>query len=70
MIRVKAEPMSGNPAAKRIGDKSGLWKVVIYDYGTGSYIDPNLRGKTHSENLGYDEAQETASALERNLNSN
>jgi hypothetical protein len=68
MIRVKAEPMPGNPASERIGDKSGLWMVVIYDYGTGSYRDPNLRGRTHSENHTYEEAQALATRLERELN--
>ena len=70
MIQVKVEPMAGNPAARLVGDQSGLWKVVIYDYGTGSYRDPNLRGRIHSEHHTYDEARELASGLERQLNPN
>jgi hypothetical protein len=68
MIRVKAEPMPGNPAANRMADKSGLWMVVIYDYGTGSYRDPNLRGRIHSDNHTYADGQAIVSRLERELN--
>lgn len=68
MISVKPEPMPGNPAANRMSDKSGLWKVVIYDYGTGNVKDMNTLGRTHSENHTYVEARELASGLERELN--
>lgn len=68
MISVKAKPMPGNPAVKRMSDKSGLWMVIIYDYGTGSYRDPTLQGRIHSENHTYEEAQALASRLERELN--
>jgi hypothetical protein len=68
MIRAKVEPMSGNPAAKNIGDQSGLWKVVVYDYGSGSVIDPNTPGRIHAENLPYEEARDMAAELERQLN--
>ena len=68
MIEVKPEPMSGNPAAKSMGDKSGLWKVVVYDYGTGGIKDMSTRGRTHSEDHTYEEARELASGLQRQLN--
>ncbi len=60
--------MPGNPAANRMGNKSGLWMVVIYDYGSGSYRDPSLESRTHSEDHSYEEAQALASGLERQLN--
>ncbi len=68
MYQVKLEPMPGNPAARKVGDSSGLWKVVVYDYGTGSVIDKNTPGKTHKENLPYEEARDLASSLEDKLN--
>jgi hypothetical protein len=68
MIRAKVEPMPGNPAADRVGVSTGLWKVVIYDYGDGSVIDPNTPGHTHTENLTFEEARDLAADLERQLN--
>ncbi len=70
MYRVKPEPMPGNPAANKVGDQSGLWKVVVCDYGTGSVIDKNTPGKTHKENLSYEEARDLASSFEDKLNTN
>ena len=68
MIRVEPEPMPENPAARKVGDSSGLWKVVVYDYGDSSVIDKNTRGKVHKENLPYEEARDLANKLEDNLN--
>ena len=68
MIRARAEPMPSNPAAKNIGDQSGLWKVVVYDYGSGNVIDPNTPGRVHTENLPYEEGRNLAGKLERQLN--
>ncbi len=64
MIRVVAESM--NPREVR-GD-SGLWKVVIYDYGTGHIIDRSIPGKIHKENLPYEEARNLAWEIEEKLN--
>lgn len=67
MIRVVAESM--NPKESRVGDTSGLWKVVIYDYGDGFVIDKNTVGKIHKENLPYEEAQSLAYKLDDKMNS-
>jgi hypothetical protein len=69
MIRAKIEPMPGNPAARYMGDQSGLWKVVIYDYGTRGRRDPNTSGEIHTENLSHPEAVKLSSRLEDQLNS-
>lgn len=62
MRRVEAEPMPGNPAAKRVGDKSGLWRVLIYFPNT--IIEPEV----HAENLSYEDARDLAEKLKRQLN--
>jgi hypothetical protein len=68
MYRVKVEPMPDNPDVPKVGDSSGSWKVVVYDYGAGNVIDKNALGNTHKENLPYEEARDLASSLEDKLN--
>jgi hypothetical protein len=54
-IRVYAEAMPDNPA-KTIGDKTGLWRVIIESGG---------KRDVHKENLPYAEAFRLASDLQR-----
>jgi hypothetical protein len=54
-IRVYAEPMPDNPA-KNIGDKTGLWRVIIESGGERDI---------HKENLPYPEAFKLASDPQR-----
>jgi carbohydrate-binding DOMON domain-containing protein len=68
MIRAKIEAMPGNPAGERVGVSTGFWKVVIYDYGSGSVIDPLTPGNVYRENLTFEEARDLSAELERNLN--
>lgn len=59
MYQVTIEPMPDNPAKKVIGDKSGLWRVAVYDLGKGSVIQKTLVGYP-AENLEYDQAFDLA----------
>lgn len=65
MYRAKAEPMPGNNP--RVGDKSGLWRVAVYERGSGSIIQEKLLNY-HAENLSYEEAFDLASNLNSTLN--
>ena len=67
MYRVDPEPMQGRLEDRTLGDKSGLWKVVVYDQGTGSIIQKGP-GRVHASNLSYDEAFKMAGELEDRLN--
>ena len=55
-IRVYAEPMPDNPARNNVGDKTGLWRVVIDSGGVKDI---------YKENLPYAEAFKLASDLQR-----
>jgi hypothetical protein len=51
--------MPGNPAARKIGDKSGLWRVVVIDYRNKQIVE------VREENIPYDEAFRLSSAYDR-----
>jgi hypothetical protein len=55
-IRVYPEPMPGNPAKNNVGDKTGLWRVVIDD---GSEKDIS------KDNIPYAEAFKLSGELQR-----
>ena len=62
MFRVRPAAMPGNPAANKIGDKSGLWRVEIIDDATG-------QTRYEHENVTYDEAFQKSGELDNILNS-
>lgn len=67
MFRVEPLPMPGNNP--RTGEKSGLWRVMFADLGTGSVISEHPAQRTHAENLSFEEATRIADELEKKLNS-
>jgi hypothetical protein len=67
MYRVDIEPMQGRAEDRRIGDKSGLWKAVVYDQGSGSIVQ-NIWVRDAAINVPYDEAFKIASELNNTLN--
>jgi hypothetical protein len=68
MFRVKVEAMPDNPAVKNIGDKSGLWRVAVYErVGESSYTEKLMN--YHAENLTHEEAVSIASDLQARMNS-
>lgn len=70
MYRVSIEPMHGRPEDKTIGDKSGLWKVVVYNEGSGSVVPRNPPKRVYADNVSYDEAFRIADEAENKLNAN
>lgn len=69
-FRVTIEPMRGRPEDRAMGDKSGLWKVVAYDEGSGSIIPRNPPKSVLAENLPYEEALRLSGEYENKLNAN
>lgn len=50
----------------RVGDKSGLWRVMSTDLGTASVIPHNLPQRTHAENLSYEEPRRLLTNWKKN----
>lgn len=65
MYRAKVEPMPGNNA--EVGDTSGLWRVVIYEFDENSTA-PQRVVRNHADDLPHDDAVHMAEELQNNFN--
>lgn len=65
--RASPVPMPGNPAANRVGDKTGPFRILIESREPGG---PWQVIEYRGENLPYDEAFAEAGRIHQNLNKN
>ncbi len=65
MYRVIAEPMPGNPASKGPGNFGGVWRVAVYEK---VMAKGNVFMYYAEENISYEEAQEMATRMQKELN--
>ncbi len=65
MLRAKVEPMPENGA--KIGEKNGLWRVVIYEFDENT-TTPERIVRSHADDLNHDEAVHIAEELQNSFN--